>query len=79
MPLYDYRCDQCGNFRAFRPMAQSGADHLCPNCGERSERVLSAPFLAGGQSGAATAQRPMTNGRVPWRSACGFGCTHAHH
>lgn len=79
MPLYDYRCESCGDFRASRPMAQSNAAQPCPACGARSERMLSAPFLAGsGDPAFRFAQRPSGSQRVSWRSACGFGCTHAN-
>ena len=46
MPLYDYRCVSCGDFREFRPMTESSISRVCPVCGAPSERVLVAPFLA---------------------------------
>ena len=78
MPLYNYRCDRCGEFRAFRPMAESSQSLSCPACGAPSERALSAPFLAGASpSGWLTNPRHGQPGGS-WRAACGFGCSHAN-
>jgi putative FmdB family regulatory protein len=77
MPLYDYRCASCGDFREFRPMAESGASRLCPACGAPSERVLTAPFLAGKDSNSGTGQR--RNDQTGFRHACGHAhCSHSH-
>jgi putative FmdB family regulatory protein len=75
MPLYDYRCATCGDFRAIRPMAESSAAGVCPTCGAASERVLVTPFLAGKDSGGGTAQRA---GPSAFPRACGHshGCSH---
>jgi putative FmdB family regulatory protein len=76
MPLYDYRCASCGDFREFRPMKESGTQRLCPVCGAASERVISAPFLAGIDSDGEMARG---RGGLPAAShACGHGCRHAH-
>lgn len=76
MPLYDYRCAQCGEFRMFRPMSESGAAVPCPHCATQSERILAAPFLAGGDAaGASPSGSPAGGG---FRHACGFGCSHNH-
>jgi putative FmdB family regulatory protein len=76
MPLYDYRCERCGDFREFRPMAQSGAAGTCPGCGGRSERLMVAPYL-GADPSSRFGQRPA--GPPSVRAACGHGCTHPHH
>ena len=47
MPTYEYRCDDCGDFTAYRPIAVRNDPCICPYCGKGSERViLSAPTLA---------------------------------
>lgn len=77
MPLYDYQCPDCGDFREIRPMAESACAQPCPVCGTPAPRSLSAPFLGGASPG--WLRPPASNGqRVPWRAACGLGCTHAH-
>jgi putative FmdB family regulatory protein len=78
MPLYDYRCSSCGDFRELRPMRESGTTRLCPVCGATSDRVISAPFLAGGDS---DGEMVRGRGRAPGAShACGHrhGCSHWH-
>jgi putative FmdB family regulatory protein len=80
MPLYDYRCEDCGEFRALRPMSEADALQPCPVCGTASARMLSAPFLGGGQSsgGWLTTPRRDGQGHASWRAACGFGCSHVN-
>jgi len=46
MPLYEYRCDDCGTFSAIRKMSESGLQGICKNCGAASERIISAPHIA---------------------------------
>jgi putative FmdB family regulatory protein len=75
MPLYDYRCRACGDFRALRRMMESGTPVPCPECGALSERTLAAPFLAG-KGPAAAGSSDQT--RIPWRATCKPGCSHAH-
>jgi len=76
MPLYDYRCLSCGDVREFRPMKESGAPHGCPICGALSERVMSAPFLAGKDPGGQTGVQRY--GQTGIRHVCGHGCSHSH-
>lgn len=75
MPLYDYRCVNCGDFREFRPMAESGAAHTCPVCGEPSGRVFTTPFLAA--RGASDSPSPQPYGRQAFGHVCGHGCSHS--
>jgi len=47
VPLYEYRCAECGDFAAMRSMARYQEPAACPACGASSPRVLiSAPSLA---------------------------------
>jgi putative FmdB family regulatory protein len=76
MPLYEYRCTSCGEFRELRPMRESDAPQACPACGAPSERVLAAPFLAGADPGSRSmGPRNPTTG-MP--HLCGRGCSHSH-
>jgi putative FmdB family regulatory protein len=49
MPLYEYRCEKCGNrFERLRRMSDPDSDVQCPQCqSEKVERQLST-FSAGG-------------------------------
>lgn len=46
MPLYDYACNECGRFRAWRAMAEAAAPADCPGCGTTAPRAVTAPNLA---------------------------------
>lgn len=47
MPTYDYQCDACGGFDAFRALSQRDEPAACPDCRAPSPRVFaSAPRLA---------------------------------
>jgi putative FmdB family regulatory protein len=74
MPLYDYRCASCGDFREFAPMRESTASRVCPVCGAPSERTISAPFLAAAGSDVPAA--PQRGGIFGSRHVCGHGCAH---
>jgi putative FmdB family regulatory protein len=42
MPTYDYACDSCGPFEAFKPMSQRDVPSDCPRCSGPARRVLLA-------------------------------------
>lgn len=46
MPLYDYHCHDCGEFRSWQSMSESDADVACPDCHSLAGRLVSAPSLA---------------------------------
>ena len=45
MPLYEYRCTQCGNRYEKIQTFSSEPDTVCPKCGGKVERPLTAPAL----------------------------------
>lgn len=61
MPIYEYRCESCGN--AFEALVRGGVQPACPSCGAtKAEKLLSvfatagasadpAPAFAGGPCG----------------------------
>lgn len=80
MPLYDYRCEQCGSsFSALRKMSEASDAAAC-DCGEMAERIISAPYLAlmdrntriAKQRNEKSAHEP----RQARRSSCGCSGTH---
>lgn len=78
MPLYEYHCTSCGDFRELRPMRESAASQACPACGALSERQLAAPFLASADSnGHGAGPRNATAG-IPRLCGHGHGCSHSH-
>lgn len=42
MPIYEYRCNVCGNFEQIQKMSDDPLS-VCPGCGGGVERLLSAP------------------------------------
>jgi len=44
MPLYEFRCEDCGAFDVWRPMAESSDPAHCPECNERGKRIFSPPM-----------------------------------
>ena len=46
MPLYDYTCSACGDFRLLRSMVRRNAPARCPDCKETGSRLILAPALA---------------------------------
>ncbi len=76
MPLYDYRCADCGDFREFRSMAQSDVPHACPGCGKPSDRLFTTPFLAAKTAPTAPSSRPFSRGAA-FGHVCGHGCAHS--
>jgi len=52
MPLYEYRCKNCGEvFDKLRPLSQADGEIRCPRCdSEETERQFST-FAAGGCGG----------------------------
>lgn len=45
MPLYEYRCTECGNRYEKIQKLSEAPDTACPKCGGKVERPLSAPAL----------------------------------
>lgn len=45
MPIYEYRCQNCGDFSALRPMKDSNLPYRCPTCTAMATRILSIPHL----------------------------------
>lgn len=45
MPLYEYRCNPCGEFEAWRSMAEYNAPIDCPQCNQIAIKIFSAPNI----------------------------------
>jgi putative FmdB family regulatory protein len=74
MPLYEYRCDDCG--RDFEALVRSPSDRpTCPSCGAGSlTKQFSVPAAARA-SGAAGSALPVCEAPAPSAGGCGaMGC-----
>lgn len=45
MPLYEYRCDRCGEFEAWRSMSEYNAPMKCSECDRPATKIFSAPNI----------------------------------
>ncbi|MEB3355748.1 MAG: zinc ribbon domain-containing protein [Synechococcales bacterium] len=45
MPLYEFRCKACGDFEAWRRLAEIAVPMVCPTCSEVAVRVFSPPSI----------------------------------
>lgn len=43
MPVYEFRCEDCGPFEQRRSFVEAGDPMTCPSCGEGARRVYSMP------------------------------------
>lgn len=43
MPLYDFRCETCGDFEVLRSLADFETPVLCATCQLPAKRLISAP------------------------------------
>lgn len=43
MPLYEYRCPDCGEFEAWRSLSEYQAPMNCPSCDRLATKIFSAP------------------------------------
>ena len=69
MPLYEYRCGDCGHqFEALVPAGRAAAEH-CPDCGSEVRRLLS--LVAAPVRGSDGAAMPVAGGGG---GCCGGAC-----
>ncbi|WP_206817162.1 FmdB family zinc ribbon protein [Chroococcus sp. FPU101] len=45
MPLYEYCCTSCGEFEAWRTLAELEQPMSCPNCNLVAKRLFSPPMV----------------------------------
>ena len=45
MPLYEYRCNPCGEFEAWRSISEYNAPINCPQCSQTATKIFSAPNI----------------------------------
>lgn len=49
MPIYEYRCRECGkSFELLRRMQDADRDLICPECESKEVERLFSAFAAGG-------------------------------
>lgn len=74
MPVYDYRCTQCGmSYDVYHKGKEKVEDVVCPSCSSREhKRLMSVASVAvGGSSGTGAASHACEMGG----ECCGGGCS----
>lgn len=58
MPVYEYVCDECGEFTELRPLAEYDRAQPCPDCTAPAPRaILTPPRISGCSSALRNAHR----------------------
>ena len=50
MPIYEYRCEECGKRSSALLASYSSADPVCPHCGKRALHRLVSTFATTGST-----------------------------
>jgi putative FmdB family regulatory protein len=63
VPLYEYRCDQCGPFDRRRGIDEANVAPPCPQCSEPARRVYTPPRIRA-RSGPLTGRSAADRARI---------------
>lgn len=77
MPIYDYRCTECGStYDVFHKTREVAEDILCPSCGSPEHaRLMSVPaaaVMSSGTSASASSAPSCDSGGGCCGGACGI-------
>lgn len=64
MPLYDFRCQSCGEFDALRSLSDLERPMPCPTCEEPAQRLVTAPNISLSSSKLRALDRRVSEPRV---------------
>ena len=71
MPIYEYRCKNCGNeFELLRSLSQSDSDIACEYCGQQQAEKLFSTFAS--SAGSASSYSSAASNDSCCRSSSGF-------
>jgi putative FmdB family regulatory protein len=77
MPVYEYECQKCGPFTAFRNLAESSLPAPCSSCGALSPKIFSLINMRSLRPAIRLAhERNERSVHAP--HVCGSGCSHRH-
>jgi putative FmdB family regulatory protein len=78
MPIYDFDCSECGEFRVMLPISHRNDPMRCPDCARPAVRLVMAPNLAtmspAVRKASAINERSRHEPRVRESHSCGSGC-----
>ena len=82
MPLYEYRCEQHGEFTLHANIANRNDVVHCPSCGLDTIRIISAPALSlmneGNRKAWAKNEKSASDPIRKTKHTCGHSCNHDH-
>ena len=86
MPIYEYHCEEHGDFSRQTTIADRNEDCFCPICGRIATRIISAPSLAlmsptnrnAWARNEKSAHEPTRKHKHVCTSACNHGHNHTH-
>lgn len=78
MPVYDFTCENCGDFRELRTINERNDPTTCPTCSRVGRRLILAPNLALmnpiKRKATAINEKSRHEPRVSTAHSCGSGC-----
>jgi putative FmdB family regulatory protein len=78
MPLYDFTCDDCGDFSVFLTIGERNDPTSCPCCSLAGKRLILAPNLAlmnpFTRKATAINEKSRHEPRMSTGHSCGSGC-----
>ena len=75
MPIYEYKCDDCGTrFEKLVRRSSEVSELECPSCGQKHLKQELSTFAAHANGGSKSSDVPMcpSGGRCPTPGACGL-------
>jgi putative FmdB family regulatory protein len=65
MPIFEYRCKQCGHVTSFLEKAGRGRNHVCEKCGSKATEKLLSTFAANTKSNSGSSNSSCPTGTCP--------------
>jgi putative FmdB family regulatory protein len=72
MPIFEYKCNQCGHTMEFLEKSRAAHKHTCPACGSADLQKLLSGFAVGRGKAATQACETCPSGPCP-TDACQMG------
>ena len=79
MPLYEFRCEECGIFEQRRSLEEASKSMHCPTCQVDAKRVISAPNVIMTPYALRSRVERSAEPRVVKRNQSQEPVTHKHH
>jgi putative FmdB family regulatory protein len=82
MPIYEYQCEEHGNFSYQTEISKRNDDYFCPTCGSVTKRIISAPSLSimndNNRQAWARNEKSAHEPQHKKKHVCSSSCNHSH-